>query len=233
VLPLHIWIEVLLMRKQAFILAAGEQQRWPKDAPPKQLLHVGEERIILRMVRQVRQRRMPVITVALNDEIVEAGENPIWFPDDNSTVLSTMLSTQEAWRGQTIVLLGDVIYSKAAMDAIVAFEGRLRVFGNRQQAEVFAVSFSADAQDEVVRLTEQAIEYWLPYGADRVKIGGFYRAAVRADQGIPLQKIDETEAFFEIDDYTNDVDSEDDYRTFIADVVKAGKLDDLPPEVSL
>jgi choline kinase len=218
------------MRQQVFILAAGEQQRFPEDAPPKQLLKVGEERIILRTARQAQQRSVPVVVVTLRTRIIESANYPVWVPENNSTVLNTMLSTRDAWRGQTVILLGDVIYSRAAMDAIVAFDGRLRVFGNRQKAEIFAVSFSQDAADEVARLARQAIDHWMPYGADRVKLGGFYRAAVRENQGTPIQKMTEALAFFQIDDYTDDIDNSDDYRSFIADVVDAGKLDDLPGE---
>jgi hypothetical protein len=153
---------------------------------------------------------------------------PVWFPDDNTTVLNTMMSTREAWRGQTIVLLGDVIYSKAAMDEVMAFEGRLRVFG--RQGEIFAVSFEHAAADEMCRLAQQAIDYWLPHGPDKVKVGGLFRAAVRADQSIPIQSVPKTKAYSLVDDYTNDVDSRFQYGEFIENVVRAGMLDDRPGE---
>jgi hypothetical protein len=126
-------------------LAAGTQRRW-KAAPDfrKQLVMVGDEHLLQRQHRQVQERGHELVLVTHDTYIqgaaVKAGYRTLWQPKQRRWTVETLLASSERWpkRGRLVVLLGDVWYTDALMDALQRCPRPLAFYGNT--AEVWAIS---------------------------------------------------------------------------------------------
>jgi len=226
------------MSTVALILAAGEQARWMGDGY-KQLLRVGDETIMGRVVRQCRERSIvPNIIVSCPD-LYWAGTknmNAGWSIFDDLAqphrwTVETLLSTRALWQSRTIVLLGDTVYSKATMDRIFnAPDQPLCVFGNL--VEIYALVMRPTDQHLTDVLCE-SIAY-----AERMvtvddrkghgKLRKFYQRYCGLDVSGPTDIENKVLQWVDGLDYTRDVDLPRDYDALLREVVQAGRLDDLP-----
>jgi hypothetical protein len=210
---------------RVLILAAGEARRF--KGIDKQLLPVGDETIINRIVRQVKDRGSTSNIVTTNDEIIRSTRdtNVSYIrPMSSETVCDTLRSAESSWSviNRTIVLLGDVVYSKQLMNTIFGLKGELRVVGNTW--EIFALSFSDEThvQDRILEYLNKA------HKTHPAKLRTFYRLYcgfepdVKVYEGQPL----ENKVFVWSNDWSNDMDSWEKYQTFVKEVVKTNKLDD-------
>jgi hypothetical protein len=121
------------------------------------------------------------------------------------------------------------------MDLIVAHDGNYRFFGRRSIGETFAISFNALGAPRIAQAAQRVLEYGelrQPDNLHLIKLGGVYKAIIGLDQTASIQQIKETNVFYEIDDYTNDIDTPEEYASFCKQVVDRGQLDDLPTENS-
>ncbi len=128
---------------KVFSLCAGEQVRFTKVYfPPKQTIMVGGEMLIERQTRQVRERGH-LISVVGNDQLllslVENFGYHFFVPTKRRFIVETLLATREEWKGQTIILLGDVFYTEATLDRIFSIKYPIAFFGDSQ--EVYAITF--------------------------------------------------------------------------------------------
>jgi len=212
------------------ILAAGEQKRWAEDsAEPKQLADIGGESLILRIIRQVKERdELPIVVThdyAITRATVESaiisqpGKYCRW-------VVETVLSTLMLWGDSdepVVVLFGDVIFSKVTMDLILGETETLpKFYGNG--CELFAVRFCPD--DLLCLLVKHL---GMARHGGYKEIGRFWNV-YRALIGVELDKHvihDNPPYFAMIEDWTNDIDNMGEYVTFQREVIDAGKLDDL------
>lgn len=107
------------MAGAALVLAAGRQLRWggTRAAAPKQLLEVAGEPLIVRMQRQAASRGFAPV-VATSDPALEAVAARHVRPERSRWTCETLLSCLPACGDEgVVVLLGDVAFSAAAMDA--------------------------------------------------------------------------------------------------------------------
>jgi len=204
--------------KTVVILAAGKATRW--RGLPKQLMPAGDESIIVRIQRQVFQRGELPTVVTHRDDIAMESKSCL-FPKNNDTACDTLLSTRDLWHDQVVVLLGDVIYTKDTMDLIFSGDRPLRVYGNAW--EIYGMSFSASVGDDIATHLKIASEYNSP--GPRGKLRYFYQSCLGFEMGSGRYEL---EVLQWVQDKTRDVDSMWEYNKFIHEIVKSGKLDDLP-----
>lgn len=209
----------------ALILAAGEQVRWELENPFgyrfKQLLPVGSESIIARIVRQCRERRVEPLVVTHKKEIAQATDAPYHIPVKNRWTVETLLHSPLNKR-RVIVLLGDVIYSKSVMDRIFKYRGHIRVFGS--EYEIFAISFSRSVLINVQHGLRKAIQHAENGGPGKLR--KFYQAYCNLDLDSDCMETAIMSRVYYMEDYTQDVDSARSYKELLNKVVKGGLLDD-------
>jgi choline kinase len=117
------------------ILAAGQQNRWEHEKfPIKQLIEIDGKTLIERI-----QWQFGGAVVTHTPEIL-AKSQYVYRPEKFRWTVETLLSTAEFWRNQQIITLGDVYYTKEAVEAIKDFKGDMQFFGTIH--EIFAISFT-------------------------------------------------------------------------------------------
>lgn len=195
-------------------MAQGEQARIGHAiAGPKQLLKLnGEQTIFERTVGQLRAHQVPPENITA---IIHGG--PWWIPvmdqvrvgahiqpDPGASVVGAIIQCQQFWgKDHTTVLLGDVVYSNHAIGAMlmpipsVAFFGRKtgNRFTGKKNGEIFGLTFgkSGELGQAVARLGMN----WARHCDTKLW------TALEQCYGAP---------FLEINDYTDDIDTEDDLK---------------------
>ena len=211
--------------KTVIILAGGEAKRYM--GLPKQMVDICGEPLIHRMCRQVIERGYQP-TIATDDDTIiryfvdlkRINDTTVrfWSPAKGTTQYG-WATTCPLWKNRVIMLWGDVIFSKHAMDMIFNSKGFCD-FGATRQAEGFAFAYNEEDYERVLDAVKQT-DY-----AD----WAFYRYLI----GIPLETEGyDTEIFQDIKDYTTDIDYPLEYKYFLENVVNAGIIDDLPPKPRL
>ncbi len=200
---------------QAIILAAGRGERWNDYLHiPKQLLPIGDEPLLHRTVRLLRHHHISNIVIVAHDPALSVAGVDFFEPEQSEWVLETLCTTRSLWRDRTLILLGDVFYSERAMRKIVRFDGRMRFFGRRGPSrftrgrwqEIFAISFNQLAAETLFDAAGQALTFVHHEG--RGKLWDAYRVLA----GFPLDSgLTDTALFFNIDDFTDDFDTAEDY----------------------
>jgi hypothetical protein len=134
-------------------MAQGEQRRLRELGFPKQLLLVNREPIIHRMQRLVTElgdigpEAIDIIgRVDMTRATWGARSCLITLPDPGFCVLDGIAQTTFRWKSDRIlILLGDVVFSKAALQAILADKRPVFFAGtsdiSASQGEIFAFSF--------------------------------------------------------------------------------------------
>jgi hypothetical protein len=187
------------------ILAAGESVRWQGDTL-KQLMPFAGETVLARMIRQA-EPYAEVTVISHEPDIQAASAGRYYDPPNHRWLVETLLSTVILWDPRTVVLLGDVIYSDEAIQTIMSCDKNVTVYGNR--AELFALSFTEACVARVQAVLGQCLVDAHKSGLG--KLWQFYRAFC----GFPLNAAYFEERIFRmIDDYTDDIDTLEDYRAF-------------------
>jgi len=211
------------------IMAAGPSERF---GGTKQLLQVGPEPLLLRLCRQVEERGGEPIVFTnnhmINDACASRGYGVVSGPKRMYQMEAKLLDTYPYWNGPVCFMFGDCIFSKAAMDRV--FEGKPFVFfGNLQQhqGEGFCWIFEKkQVLSHLVKVVRDA--YKGGYGV------GFDMVFSMLD--LPPTTTHHTfgqndERFVWFNDYTCDIDFQDDFINFKEKVIDTGLLDDLPKGV--
>lgn len=133
----------------AFIMAGGDQTRWGADLPPKQLIDVFGEKLILRTIRLLESFHeiYPVI-YAKDQRIVDACFGyPVISPE--GSLASSVLDSSKYWQGGRIcVLLGDVIYSPTLLSLSLGSNTPATFWGSRH--EIWALTFNDQSVMQLV-----------------------------------------------------------------------------------
>lgn len=204
------------------ILAAGEQARWEDDYGLKQLRPIEGESLIVRTQRQVRQRSQAAFVVTHKEVLQRLSERAV-YPTRRRWIAETLRSTAYMWTDRVIVLLGDVVYSKAVMDSIINYDGAIRFWGNLH--ELFGLSFNHDATTKMLTALDKAIHH-AEYDGGPGKLRKVYQAFV----GFDFEDNNIHHAMFEevpASDYTRDFDTKEDWSNFVLEVLNRWELDDL------
>ena len=221
---------------RVLILAAGKQERWKESArrilpgydTPKQLVDIGGEPLLRRTARQVRKFGVRPTVVTHDPQLSVPGAQ--WFePADCSTVLASWLSTRELWSVRTVLLLGDVYYTRETMRTIMECRDPLRVFGRTELQgriagryyEIFAISYDQALAEQVEAQLRELVG---SVCQDKdCKLRTFYDDWC----GFPSWKFQHDDTvIYPVNDLTEDFDLFEDYQQFETMIIKQGKLDD-------
>lgn len=145
------------------LMCQGEQRRLAQLGQPKQLVEINGEPMLARTARLVRQQWSDAeITVigggAFGHAALAAKIGHRMLADPGRCIIEGILASRDLWAtrdasatpGRTVILLGDVIWSRAALGRLLAdFSHALRFAGtsdlSSSRGEVFGVSFDDPA----------------------------------------------------------------------------------------
>ena len=213
--------------KSVLILCAGVQSRWGNIKIPKQLLHAGEETLLDRIVRQVRDRGAEPVIVTHLEELQRPGVRCV-CPKNRRWKAESLLDLKDSWGSYvTLVLLGDVIYQGHVMNRIFDHDGIDMFFGN--YAEIFAYYFHNNVTvkgylNDVIQRCLNSPDKGTLHSLFRAYIGEFTRPSIERHK-------DRSNVFTHVTGdggWTRDIDTPEEYELFLKEVVKTNKLDDLP-----
>lgn len=213
------------------ILAAGEQTRWGDPDNPKQLVDIAGEPLLARIVRQCRAAGCEPVIVSHDERLWLSDEH--FVPAMRRCTCETLLHTRSLWKGRTIVLLGDVIYSPGAFEKIVASRELLQVFGRQELRyrivgryyEIFALSFDATVHERMAQMLLDCV-----LGPVEAPLYGKLRDFYERWCGLPSGRFQhENGVFYPIEDWTEDIDAPEDYVQFQQMIVKRGWIHDASP----
>lgn len=156
------------METTVLIMCQGEQRRLGRLGYPKQLVDVDgvpnlhrTVGLILEMGRMVDAR---ICVVGRNSDRLALALSGLCdereLPDPGHCILDGIAATADLWRGRVIILLGDVVFSRAALAAIVDDERPLFFAGKKiadttgenTTGELFALSFAAEEHARIAIL---------------------------------------------------------------------------------
>lgn len=221
----------------ALVLAQGDGRRWEdtKGRPylglPKHLIEwTPGETMIARTVRLLQERNVPVVVVARDDDryrFPNAGFATLDDPNPSGCDMSKFTATRHLWapHGRTVIFWGDVFYTEEAIDTIVNHPsddyhvfrrpGRSSVTGHGWD-ESFAVSFGPHEYERVIERAE--------FVTDMFRRGKLRRTPIRchlaAMDGLSERHINSVQAVYDtpsqthIDDFTDDIDSPQEYANW-------------------
>ena len=194
------------MGTSVLIMAAGDALRCEDSPVAKQLLPIpGEETIIGRIIRQVREYGHDPTVVTHNPDIASVTANN-FMPENRETLCNSIISSSTLWRERTIIILGDVIFTAHGMEQIFLVDKPVSVVGN--EAEMYALTFHFSQKADVLASLQAASEF--VDNACKGKLRYFYKHYI----DVPMTgKERENEVLTWLRDGTNDVDSMDEYRT--------------------
>ncbi len=219
-----------------YILAQGQGSRWRYDSHRvreidlpseyKQLLPIGKgEVLIQRTIRQIGESidELDVTLIAPGDFLLYP--YPEWmkfqsFREPTGCILEGICRTKNEWAGERVLfLLGDVIYSNRMMKEIinnrdtVSFFGRKgkNVFTDKEASEIFAFGFN-DTQIMQDVLWQEMRHLW-------------FRREIDAKLWTLLSYLKLSIVEVE-NDYTDDVDSPEEYEQFYEKLKELALEDD-------
>ena len=221
------------MKTSVLILAAGPAWRGWTVETPKQLALIAGEPVILRTIRQLKERGQEHVIAVTHNKAIQAVVPRYFKPAKFYWRTETLLSTQELWDERTIVLHGDTIYSPKIMDAIVATQEPFMFIGIGNKLHVEAYAFTD--QDLVLRAANMATdaayvceagpapEYLIAEGLTPKQCAGFYMVWTfyRALSGLPPVEMPWLAFNPKIhrivkNDYTFDIDTPQRYKQFFS-----------------
>lgn len=143
------------------LLCAGDGTRWGEYlGVPKQLIGFGGEPLLSRTVRHLREFGVPTQPICVtHDPRLHLKHTVPFRPVASRWTVETLASTRPLWRDRTIVLLGDVFFTRRALRRVLRTEDEVVFFGRRwpsaytmsDHGEIFALSFSQKRWDLVLR----------------------------------------------------------------------------------
>jgi len=205
------------------ILAAGAQKRWEGHGI-KQLADLGGESVLLRLARQVKRHGHTPIVVTGNPDIRRACLDICltFQPLDCRWIMETILSTRALWTDPVIVLLGDVIYSRAAIEAILTDPRPFQIYGD--VGEIYGMRFRMEHEPQLRDISADAEAR--QGGVERGRIWNLYRKLCGRDLDTHFHPYENDPNFTYIRDYTGDIDTVEALEVFRRDVIAAGRFDD-------
>jgi len=215
------------------VMAQGRGSRWGGKVAGftyKQLVSLGEETIISRTFRQLKERDVPdPILIARISDFEHLGVKTKEVREPTFSILHGILSLRDEWMNEEefVFVLGDVIFSNDALDRIfsdikdvgITFYGRLganKVVG-KEAKEIFALRVlgsRAKVEEfyrEILKLREEA------NNPQKLKLWDLYHH-------LNLRRV--VFNFIDIDDYSDDLDAPEHYHRFFSKLVECVNADD-------
>ena len=229
-----------------YILAQGRGSRWKEelgrnltiDLPSeyKQLIPIGDGEVLInRTNRQIWQSysNNPIVGQSVSDVTVIAPSDfvqymPSWvkfrsFHEPTGCILEGICRTKKEWEGHRVVfLLGDVVYSNRMIREIfsntdtVSFFGRegANVFTGKEASEIFAFSFNEDIITQLNIWNEMRFLWF----TKQIKAKLWHLRDDMPSISFAFRKV--------FDDYTDDIDSPEEYNLFYEKLKESALADD-------
>jgi hypothetical protein len=194
------------------VLAAGLASRWD-GLNLKQLLPFDGLPLIVRTCQKLED---PII-VTVHDQLTNLGFS-VFAPRDFSGTCRTVLSTVRLWNDRVNIWLGDVYYTKAAVESVLGCKSPLMFFGDGH--DIFAVSFFSKRR--FIRALKKASKI----GENECRLWEAYRALYGLDAW-PLTG-DSTDRYTMIRDETADFDTFEKYKSWLLGRSVSGRYDPNP-----
>jgi len=176
-----------------FIMCAGSHERFGEEK--KWLMPIGKETVVGRIRKQSNGR-----VVARDSEL--DGDIILTYPVHS--LLRDILMVTEGL-DNAIILLGDVIFSEDCMDKILNYKGDVGFF--MSQTEIFDLVYHKKLRPHFEKaLLKTSFNVW-----------GKLWSGYRKFRGIPIgNHVIVKKDTIIIDDFTTDIDTKDEYNTFIS-----------------
>jgi len=150
---------------KALILSAGTGSRW--DGPEsKQLARVDGETLLHRTVRLLRERGVDDVSIVSWDPAHSLPRTTTVFSPPSERIVDTMDDVRAHFSDDTLLLLGDVFYTRGSIERMLRSRTPLAFFGRDhgsiiltgcQWAEIFAVRFAGTGVAEFERRLATAV----------------------------------------------------------------------------
>jgi len=201
---------------KVLIFCAGGSAKWGYYLGiPKPLILLNKESILGRTLRLLKKQKVKDITIVATDPILKQQGYDFFEPQASRWFVETLISTEKLWDEHTVVLMGDVFYTPEALKTILSpnnssikFYGRAgkSLFSHKAHGELFGISFSKNDSALIHEHAQKVIKAAKSMGHG--KAWQFYRSIA----GFELdQKKTEEKYFVEIDDFTDDFDTPEEY----------------------
>jgi len=215
------------------IMAQGRQSRLSKLGTPKQFLDVNGEPILGRTIRLLKDYGVVpdvVCWMDMAERVLELGAYPLVLDDPGRCILDGIDAVRESFGSKaTIVLLGDVVYSRWALRRIWNESGTKDLFFavsedlDTGSGETFALAFRWHRNDfvrdmlSVVPCRKAHDDEKLPYQCGHLRNLLFCMQGARNMRPMPQRGYCE-ELSLVIDDWTSDIDTPEDVDTLLPEL---------------
>ena len=210
---------VVCRQPRVVILASGVGQRW-EAIQHKQLAPIEGQPLLLRTLEQIAQRwdTRPLV-VTHHEPIADAVDglaDVLELPEHQRRwTVETALSSREHWGDPTLLLLGDVYWTDAALDVACSLNhgGPVRYLVTHTSVgdDVLGIWFRRRHRHRVARALHHAVQHAFFKGG-----GGKLWQSYRSLCGFPLTRHNlETTHAVRIHDETTDFDSLRHYQAFL------------------
>jgi len=150
------------LKTRIFILCAGPLIKY--NGTIRQLLDVGGEGILERMIRLIREECDDEIFIITNNKILENHVKKlkynniiIFHPINEKFALESLYSSKEEWVDKNIFMYGDVVFSKHAIRKILNSDNKIYFFFrvkphlylNKRYPEMFSMSIPIAETDKM------------------------------------------------------------------------------------
>ncbi len=232
-----------------YLLAQGQGSRWSIDphrkwdfelpSEYKQLIPMGNGEILIQ--RTIRQASEATGRTPTDLTLVAPGDFllyniPKWvkfrsFQEPTGCILEGICKTKKEWEGHRVVfLLGDVVYSNYAIRHILNAQHRLALFGRKsgnsitgkEASEIFALGFNDDKLVQYC-IWDRMREIYFRQEDKNAKLWTFHDYLTNKE---PWDSVLKGSAFHVINDYTDDVDSPEEYHFFFEKLKELALADD-------
>jgi len=206
-----------------FIMAQGDGSRWKENtkielpSEYKQLIPLGKETIITRTLRQLEGYDITVIADGYFAPFMPENIKLVYFRVPGC-LLRGIWQTRSWWgESGNVFLLGDVVYSNELLRKIVKYSTEISIFGRlgenkvtgKEAKELFALNINfCDVHDRWIEDTLKSLYESNP----RAKLWDFQESV--------------EDEVIESNDYTDDLDSPEEYLQFWNKLEKSALEDD-------
>jgi hypothetical protein len=144
---------------QILIMCQGSQSRLPDLDRPKQLLEVAGEPLLVRTHRLVRELCPGAAITTIGRAALErASDVLVTLPDPGNCIVDGIEQTRWCWgRDRTVVLLGDVAFSRAALAGIFADERQFFFAGTADLSPSGGEVFGFSVRDRVAAWVQHIV----------------------------------------------------------------------------
>lgn len=199
----------------ALILCAGSSERWRNyQGVPKQLLEFNGETLLERTTRLLQSQYVANPIIVTLSPSLKIPNVQSFAPNKTTYIVDTVASTTTLWSSRTIVLLGDVFYTKWAIKRIVGSTEPFKIFGRPwpsiysgcAHGELFALSFTPEVHAFLLIHLARVSDHGSQGG--RGNLWNLYQSMMQFPYD---SKLYDRDILGIIDDFTDDFDSPDEY----------------------